>query len=155
LDIALFDRIWVDFELLKIWCVCLKVKIRSWLWDSRPLDMSLWKILGGKTLSHWCAYRTECEYWYWATHSWFFFFVTWNYSSCIKMLEKTQLSIEFDLSIVSLPVDFDVVYLFLYNQWRNTLFKSQETRQWNWDTVKQNQKKISTKVNPFSIINSS
>jgi hypothetical protein len=56
LEIALFDRISVYV------CVC------GWLWDSGPLDLALWKILVGKTSSHWCACRAECKYW--DLHSW-------------------------------------------------------------------------------------
>jgi hypothetical protein len=40
LNIALLDCILVDFELLKIWCVC----VCRWLWDSGPLNVALWKI---------------------------------------------------------------------------------------------------------------
>jgi hypothetical protein len=40
LDIALFDHIFIDFELLKICCLCVCRR----LWDSGPLDLALWKI---------------------------------------------------------------------------------------------------------------
>jgi hypothetical protein len=46
-------------------CVC----VCRWLWDSRPLDLALWKISVEKTSSHWCACRAQCECW--DTHSWF------------------------------------------------------------------------------------
>jgi hypothetical protein len=54
----LMDRILVDFELLKMWCVC----VCRWLWDSDSLDLELWKVSSANC-------HAECEHW--GLHSWF------------------------------------------------------------------------------------